>query len=52
MNAKISVFIICDEAITYLLFHNLCDCTCKSMFEDPDQQLWDVKSPELIPASI
>ena len=26
MNAKISVFIICDEAIIYLLLYNLYDC--------------------------
>ena len=27
MNAKISVFAICVEAIMYLLLHNLHDCT-------------------------
>ena len=27
MNAKISVFVICVEAIMYLLLHNLHDCT-------------------------
>ena len=27
MNAKISVFVICVEAIIYLLLHNLRDCT-------------------------
>ena len=27
MNAKISVFVICVEAIIYLLLHNLHDCT-------------------------
>ena len=27
MNAKISVFVICVEAITYLLLYNLHDCT-------------------------
>ena len=27
MNANISVFVICVEAITYLLLHNLHDCT-------------------------
>ena len=26
MNAKISLFVICDEAIIYLLLHNLHDC--------------------------
>ena len=29
MNAKISVFVICVEVITYLLFYNLHDCTFK-----------------------
>ena len=29
MNAKISVFAICAEAIKYLLFYNLSDCTYK-----------------------
>ena len=29
MNAKISVFVICVEAITYLLLHNLRDRTFK-----------------------
>ena len=29
MNAKISVFIICLEAIIYLLLYNLQDCTFK-----------------------
>ena len=27
MNVKISVFVICVEAIIYLLFYNLHDCT-------------------------
>ena len=27
MNAKISVFVICVETITFLLLHNLHDCT-------------------------
>ena len=27
MNAKISVFVICVEAITYLLLYDLHDCT-------------------------
>ena len=27
MNANISVFVICVEAIMYLLLHNLHDCT-------------------------
>ena len=29
MNAKISVFAICAEAIVYLLLYNLHDCTFK-----------------------
>ena len=29
MNAKISIFVICVEAIRYLLLHNLLDCTFK-----------------------
>ena len=31
MNAKISVFVICDEAIIYLLLFNLHDCTFKGV---------------------
>ena len=31
MNAKISVFVICVEAITYFLLHNLHDCTFSSV---------------------
>ena len=27
MNLKISIFVICVEAIIYLLLHNLHDCT-------------------------
>ena len=30
MNVKMSVFVICIEAITYLLLYNLHDCTFKS----------------------
>ena len=30
MNAKISVFVICVEAILYFLLHNLHDCTFNS----------------------
>ena len=30
MNAKISVFVICVEAIIYLLLYNLRDCTFKT----------------------
>ena len=29
MNAKTSVFVICAEAIVYLLLYNLTDCTFK-----------------------
>ena len=29
MNAQVSVFVICVEAITYLLLYNLRDCTFK-----------------------
>ena len=29
INAKISIFIFCVEAIKYLLLHNLHDCTFK-----------------------
>ena len=29
VHAKISVFVICVEAIMYLLLHNLHDCTLK-----------------------
>ena len=32
MNAKISVFVICVEAIIYLLLYNLHDCTFKVVF--------------------
>ena len=31
MNVKISVFIICVEAIIYLLLYNLHDCTFKEL---------------------
>ena len=31
MNAKITVFVICVEAIMYLLLHNLHDCTFKDV---------------------
>ena len=30
MNVKVSVFVICDEAIVYLLLYNLHDCTFKN----------------------
>ena len=32
MNAKISVFVVCFEAITYLLLYNLHDCTFEKRF--------------------
>ena len=31
MNAKISVLVICAEAIIYLLLHNLHDCTLNTL---------------------
>ena len=31
MNAKISVFVVCVEAIIYLLLYDLHDCTFKTM---------------------
>ena len=33
MNAKISVFVICVEAIMYALLYNLHDCTFKEKVE-------------------
>ena len=36
MNAKISVFVICVEAIMYLLLYNLHDCTFKVEYERVD----------------
>ena len=33
MNAKVLVFVVCVEAITYLLLYNLHDCTFKSWFK-------------------
>ena len=33
MNAKISVFVICAEAIIYLLLYNLHDCTFNFKFK-------------------
>ena len=34
MNAKISVFIICVEAIIYMLLYDLHDCTFKTRLHD------------------
>ena len=34
MNAKISVFVICVEAIIYLLLYNLHDCTFKGILKN------------------
>ena len=34
MSAKISLFVICVEVITYLLLHNLHYCTVKSPFRN------------------
>ena len=39
MNAKISVYVICAEAIIYLLLYNLHDCTFKYIFA-PAVTLW------------
>ena len=36
MNAKISGFAICVEAIIYLLLYNLLDCTFKIQFKNFD----------------
>ena len=33
MNAKISVFVFCIEAIIYLLLYNLHDCTFKNILQ-------------------
>ena len=32
MNAEISLFVVCVEAIIYLLLYNLQDCTFKNVF--------------------
>ena len=34
MNVRISIFIICVEAIRYLLLHNLHDCTFKDALHE------------------
>ena len=36
MNAKISVFVICVEAIIHLLLYNLHDCTFKDLCRIPE----------------
>ena len=38
MNAKISAFVICVQAIIYLLLYNLHDCTLKKEAEKFGQQ--------------
>ena len=38
MNAKIPVFIICVEAIIYLLLYNLHDCTFKQNVNNNNTQ--------------
>ena len=38
INEKISVFVICDEAITYLLLYNLHNCTLNTTQEE--EQTW------------
>ena len=43
MNVKISVFVICVEAIVYLLLYNLHDCTplrCFLILKEPNQMNW------------
>ena len=35
MNAKISEFVVCVEAIIYLLLYNLLDCNFKWIFNIP-----------------
>ena len=44
MNAKISVFVICVEAIIYLLLYNLHDCTFKGGMNAYDQGISTVFS--------
>ena len=39
MNAKVSVFVICVEAIIYLLLYNLHDCTFKENTENKNKKL-------------
>ena len=34
MNSKISLFVVCVEAIVYLLLNNLLDCTFKGGMEN------------------
>ena len=41
MNAKTSVFVICVEAIIFLLLYNLHDCTFKGYF--PRQKVKDFR---------
>ena len=48
MNAKISVFVICDEAIIYLLLYNSHDWTFRNAYEWTDFRLVDVY---LLPSS-
>ena len=40
MNAKISVFVICVEAIIYLLLYSLHDCTFKNLKKTVSQEWW------------
>ena len=42
MNARISVFVICVEAIIYLLPHNLHDCTFNVYKSVRKAHLWTV----------
>ena len=48
MTAKISVFVTCVEAITYLLLYNLYDCTCKTNFEDKKSFIIKILKSEFI----
>ena len=46
MNAKISVFIVCAEAIIYLLLYYLHDCTFKT--EQENGQKWTFTKKTMI----
>ena len=47
MNAKISVFVICIEAIIYLLLYTLHDCIFNTMADRFDQSLWEIPMAEV-----
>ena len=42
MNAKISVLVICAEAIIYLLFYDLHDCTFNERLAVISLTYWDI----------